>query len=989
MRHFYIILSLAALALLAGACKKEKQSDEDILKGRISQTAQLEVSFATGGQDVKSLNFASAANHYTLDVKVNNDNLRWTLESDRNWCTVVEEEHKGSGSVTLIIEANESFDPRETATLTFVAGEYRGSSITVDQNAAAFLVGQPFFAAPILGGTYTTKVITLPGLEWECVGEDWMEITKGAVTSTEEYDICDLTITASLNSSDSRYGSVALVSGDETAEIYLWQFGADYDYDADGNIFFESNAPAALHFMAPAYSVKDIQVPSFGEAEVTENGDGTCSVVITLQDNLSDCAEVRSVEMSLSLTNASASIVPLPTLVQDYVPAHGLVTGKGLKAFAKAVAEGTDTSDWERDGEVVMIQDIDMEEEEGWSGIGSKEHPFTGTFNGKGHAVINLKGAGTGLFNYAKDATIKDVAVGKGSSLYSNSVFSGIAGIGPIVAIAENTTISGCGFSGEIEIASTLDDDGSIYAGGIVGWADAASTVESCKVSGKLTFSSPAPYETTFYIGGIAGLAEGMLRASEMSGELFYSSAVQAACLGGIEGAVIAGAQVGNNTFNGTVTLGGGIAKGNIGGLYGLVACDKTFDFAQDKSISMGNFRINSYASSDQDTYLYVGGMVGKAQEGINLAFNGYENKSNFFLSQTASLYARYICIGGILGGCDHEDEDGAVASLQIENANNTGSLTLRYGSGRSNIRHGLFGGIVGFINGPARLVGCTNNANIGMADTSKDETGTSGGARAGAASNDYAHILGGVAGYAKGGNLVLESCSNGAPVTNLHYTNRPSTSTADGMYCSQVAGGILGAFSYAPNPEDKFTLTITSCTNSANGQVLSFRGYSGGIVGFARNATITGCSSSGFQAAAANDNAYYRGGIAGGAYNTTIRDSWAKCNITSGAGGSAEAAFSGGILGWALGTDPILIQNCAYTGTLKCTPSSTKPVYPGGIIASASANTVINNCKYGGVIQDVTISVNNAPQPSYAVGNYATDPGCTINGLEFWDGNI
>lgn len=989
MRHYYIILSLAALAFVAGACKKEKQSDEEILKGRIAQTTQLEVSFAAGGQDVKSLNFASAANHYTLNVNVNNDNLRWKLESDRSWCTVVEEEHKGSGSVTLIIEANESFDPRETATLTFVAGEYRGASITVDQNATAFLVGQPFFAAPILGGTYKTRVVTLPGSEWVCDGEDWMEITIGDVTSTEDYDICDLTITASINNSDSRYGTVTLMSGEETAEICLWQFGADYDYDTDGNIFFESGSPATLEFLAPAYSVKDIQVPSYGEAEVTENGDGTCSVVITLQDNLSDCAEVRSVDMSLSLTNASASIVALPTLVQDYVPAHGLVTGKGLKAFAQAVAEGTDTSDWERDGEVVMVQDIDMEEVEGWSGIGSKEHPFTGSFNGNGHAVINLKGAGSGLFNYTKDATVKDVTLGKGSSLYSNSVFSEVACVGPIVAMAENTNISGCVFSGEIEIASALDDDGPIYAGGIVGWADAASSIESCKVSGKLSFSSPAPYEMAYYIGGIAGVAEGTLRASEMSGEIFYSSAIQTVCLGGIEGAVVNGAQVGNNTFNGSLTLGASVSKGNIGGLYGLVASDRTFDYAQDKSISMGSIRINSYASSDQDTFLYVGGMVGKAQAGINLAFNGYENKSNFFLSQTASLFARYICIGGILGGCDYDDEDGAVASLQIENVNNTGSLTLRYGSGRSNIRHGLFGGIVGFINGPAKLVGCTNNANIGMADTSKDESGTSGGARAGAASNDYAHILGGVVGYAKGGNLVLESCSNGAPVTNLHYTNRPSTSTSDGMYCSQVAGGILGAFCYAPNPSGNYTLTITSCTNSANGQVLCFRGYSGGIVGFARNATITGSSSSGFQAAAANDNAYYRGGIVGGAYNTTIQDCWAKCNINSGAGGSAEAAFSGGILGWALGEDPILIQNCAYTGTLKCTPSGSKPVYPGGIIASASANTVINNCKYGGVIQDVTISANNAPQPTYAVGNYATDPGCTINGLEYWDGNI
>jgi len=983
------ILSLAALLVIASACEKEKPSDEEILNERQAATTQLEVSYAFVGQEVSVLDFSSAASRYELEVNMNNENLRWNVESNRDWCVVLPESHKGSGKVTLMIDANESFDPRVPATLTFVAGEYRGASVKVNQRASTFIVGQPYLIAPIDGGLYSTQVITAPGSDWECEGSDWLQVSKGATTSTPDYDITTINITPAANSSESRYGAITLKAGQETEQVFVWQFGTDLDYDENGNIYFDSRVPARVSFTAPAYTVKSVQVPEFGQTEVTENGDGTSTVTILLSENLSDCSEVRTVNVSVALTNTSASVVTLPVLVQDYVPAHGLVTPKGFNAFAQAVATGSDTSDWERDGEVYLVQDINMEEESGWAGIGSAEHPFTGIFNGAGHAILNLKGATAGLFNYTQDATIKGVTLGKGSSLYNNTEYNGKAALGGIVSNAKNTKVISCGFAGEMEVAADLAEEGVMYAGGVVGWADATSSIEACKMTGTLFISSPGTSDIDYYVGGIAGLCEGSLTASEMSGSLQYSSSVETVYLGGIEGSLKPEAQVGNNTFNGSILLGGGAKEAAVGGLYGSIESSRSFNHAQDKSISMGSIRIQSYLSSDSETYVFAGGMVGLAKPGITLSYNGYENKTGFLLNQSAALFSRYICIGGILGGCSPEDEDGALASLQIESCDNTGAISVRYGTGRSNVRHGLFGGIAGFINGPATLTSCTNGAAIGAADVSKDESGTAGNARCGTASNDYNEIIGGVVGYAKGGNQVLSSCANGAAVTNLHYTNRPSTSSIDGMYCSQVSGGILGAFEYTPSPDGNFALKIDNCTNSANGQVLCFRGYAGGIVGFCRNATITGSSSSGFQAAAANDNAYYRGGIAGGAINSTFTSCWAKCSINSGAGGSAEAAFTGGILGWAMGDDPIKIQSCSFNGTAKCTKSGDKPIYPGGIIGAAHSNTTISACKYGGQVQDLTITANNALEVANAVGNYGTNPGCTVAGLEYWDGKM
>lgn len=993
MKHYiYIMLSTAALLTVAGACVKEKPSDKETMDQRVAATTALEVTYASEGQPVSSLAFSSKANRYQLDVNVNNDNLRWNLESNRDWCVVIPEEHQGSGKVTLAIDVNESFDDRTPATLTFVAGEYRGASITVNQSASAFIIGQPYFIAPMSGGEYSTRIITAPGSSWECEGNAWLEVTKGSTTSTPDYDLTDIIIKPSENSSESRYGAVTLTAGTETAQLNVWQFGSDYDYDEEGNLFYNSGVPAEISVIAPAYSVQDVQIPEYAKSDIIENGDGTSTVSVVLDDNLSDCSEVRVVSLSLSLNNSSASVVNLPVLVQDYVPAHGLVTAKGLKAFAQAVAEGTDTSDWERDGEIVLIQDISMDGETLWRGIGTQERPFSGSFNGTGHVITDLKGASVGLFNYVKDATIKDVSLGKQGktcSLYNNSEFANRAIVGGLVSYAQNTTISGCAFVGDFEIAVSLQDDGVIYSGGIVGWADSSSNIESCKVNSKITISSPTSADITYYAGGVAGVCEGSVVGCEMQGELKYSSSIAKLFMGGIVATLGDGVSARNNTFNGSIILGGGAKDASVGGLYGSVDNTRTFDYAQDKSISMGSIRVSGYASSE-DTYVYVGGMVGKALPGIALAFSGYENKTNFILDQSAGLTSRYICMGGILGGCAYQDKSGAVASINISNSINSGSILVRYANGvSSRVRHGLLGGIVGFVNGPATLKDCSNSGKIGCADLSTDEQGNAGYSRAGATSNDFCEIIGGIVGYAKGGNLVLEGCVNLSSVNNLHYSNRPSTSTYDGMYCSQVAGGILGAFNFVPDPDDSFTLNISTCTNNVNGDILNFRGYAGGIVGFCRNATITGSSSRGFQAATTNDNAYYRGGIAGGVIKTNITDCWANCSINSGAGGSAEAAFSGGIVGWVLTNDPVNITDCKYFGTLKCTPSGTKPVYPGGIVSAATAKTTISNCKFGGSVQGTDISSNNVTTSSYVVGNYGTNPGCTINGISYWDGKI
>ena len=703
MKFIYrFILILSALALAASCV--EKVSDADILAGRDRTT--IEVSYALGGTEVKSVTVASASIKKTLEVTVNNENLKWNLESNRDWCEVVSEEHCGSGTVTLNIAANEDFEAREPATLTFVAGDYRGFQITVNQNAAAFIIGQPYFVSGIDGGSYNVNVTTPAGTDWTYDAEDWMEVTEGSPSSNEEFTTTPLTIKAAANDGASRYGTLNLSAGEEAGYINIYQFGTELTYE-EGSILLEGTEGAGLTLTAPAYVVNSVMAPKFAAATVTENGNGTSTVNVVLKENLSDCSENREVELSLQLANASATIVELPSIVQDYIPANGLVTGKGMMAFAKAVAEGQPTTDWEDNGVVTVKGEIDMSEVEGWTGIGTADSPFKGKFNGGGFEITDLKNTSAGLFAYCEGATIQNVVLGKGCSLYYDKSYTGLGGaFGGIVSVAKKTTtVTACQFDGAMDFAGTNDNDEPAYIGGIVGYADETSTVTKSKMTGKIVLTSPST-STESYVGGIVGMSKGTITNNEMGGEVLAQTG-NILTVGGIASALPAETKVGSNSFMGTLTMGSGNTSQMIfGGLYGKILADRSFDKTSDMSVTLGTININGY-SGGTSTSLFVGGFIGRAEAGVTLSFNGYEAQTNIFYDQTAVRTTAYACFGGILGGCDVSSK---VESVTFENVSNQGSFTTEYNSKNAvSLYRGFVGGIAGYINGVSSFVNCKN----------------------------------------------------------------------------------------------------------------------------------------------------------------------------------------------------------------------------------------------------------------------------------------
>jgi hypothetical protein len=970
MKHAYLNYIIAFLpAALLFACTPEKPSDKEILDSRT--VSDLKVSYSLGGSELTVLNFTHFAGMKTIDVDLNDKNLVWNLVSNRDWCQVVSPAGKGPGKVILKVKANDGFEARDPATLTFVAGDFRGFNLSVSQSASAFSLSQPYFLSGPQAAEFEVSVTTLAGAQWDYTADPFLTVVPANPVPKGDYETSVLKIKAENNANPSRMGKVTLRCGEELEYIYLYQFGSEYSFDPEGRILLPGTA-SAVSVIIPEFIVSEVIAPQkMAEYVMSDPDNGYVTLTVKLAENLSDCAEKRDVAVSLRLSNASASLVDLPVLVQDYIPANGLVTYKGLQAFAAAVAAGESTADWETGGVVCMKGDIDMDGVTDWAGIGSADRPFSGKFDGGRHAILNLRAASHGLFNHCKDATVQNVSLSKGSSVVYKDAFGMKTCLGGIVSVAENSVIENCSLAGEISFAGTSDEEEpEAYVGGIVGWADAGTRINGGKLTGKVTVATPSATGMVCFLGGVAGLCEGGIAHAEVLGAVNFSSSIGTVYAGGVQARLVEGATVDGNSFMGTLSLGGNAGFAALGGLYGIVSSDRSFDSASDASVSLGNIQVDAYRSA-ASSCVYAGGFVGIADGGISLSFKGYSMQTNVRLdfSNPTPLTARNVCVGGLLGGCR---EDLPVAAVNFENVTSSGVISAAYSTAITcPVRRNWMGGIAGYVNGPSSFTKCVNEGEVGKYE---------GGAYC-ARSNGYGEICGGIAGYVHGGDAEFTDCTNKGDVLAQLYNNNGVTGVFDKMYTPIVAGGILGAFNYGTAIE-KFRLSITDCSNTRN--ISTYRGYSGGIVGYCYNATLSGCNNLGRLSNGTNDVGAYRGGIAGAAGNATITGCDAVCDILSTVAGSADYACAGGILGLVRGDEPVALSGCRFFGSVKSSKGNTdKPECPGGIVGRGSEGTAITDCSYGGNIQGVEITENNVDTQTLVIGNGEG----AVSGISYWAG--
>jgi hypothetical protein len=76
-----------------------------------------------------------------------------------------------------------------------------------------------------------------------------------------------------------------------------------------------------------------------------------------------------------------------------------------------------------------------------------------------------------------------------------------------------------------------------------------------------------------------------------------------------------------------------------------------------------------------------------------------------------------------------------------------------------------------------------------------------------------------------------------------------------------------------------------------------------------------------------------------------------------------------------------VKITDCSYYGDIIV--SKTETSLSGGVIAASEDDTVLTDCKFGGKVNDITVSENNVA--SLATGNGFG----VVSGITFWNGTL
>ena len=1045
MKRYFIYIIMAVAALFTG-CTPEVVDETPEMK----EVGDIAVTFSVDGEEVRSLDLSSVSHNIKVDVTLNNEGIYWNAVSNKDWCYIDNEvKHRGSGSFTMVINANDSFEARETATIKFIAGEYEEKMLTVDHNGNVFVLDQVYAAATKAAGSFTTKVKTFDAAEaWHFECDPWITATKGNVTTAEGETFTEVTIAWEANADASRYGEVKLVKdGKDYADgfINIWQFGTELNYDEEGNVLLAAQEPAPLEIRVPTQTVKEITMPSWVEYTIQDNGDKTVSYMLQFAGNPSDANHIRTTELSLSFLSGAADI-QLPVIKQEFYAMEGLLTGPGLALFAKTWNEGGDVSQWFVDGVPTIIDNIDLTEVKEWTPIGTEERPWTGEFNGNGKKLINFT-ASQPLFGVCKDATIKGISFDKTSTFEVKGTYTGEKILATLAASIVNTTIENCSNSATISMDATSTDS-KTYVAGLVGKADKDSYIVSCTNGGTINVasSSSADADSEFYVGGIvahntgkvdqafangsvssgavAGVSyvggivgynanEATVTASHNAGAVNYSAGRgSSVSLNGYVGGVTALAQgtVTYNTNEGTITSTSAVENIHIGGVVGAwLTTDVVFNHN-----TVGN--TSHVVAEGAALHTFAGGLAGLVSEdvaSVEIDLTKYagtlEGKVTAGVCQAVA--SATISAGGIFGK--------VMTNTTISNIAWTGT-TMFYQKDAITAMYANFGGLVGWTTYPITISNIESEGEV-LAEYAKSAA-----INFGSATDGGGGSIGGLLGRAEEG-ATISNCTMNKPTSwNIVNSSNQYTSTGSSKHFDIHMGGVAGRIvegdssitnchnkgrvynlhynnqpwtttyntnctggilgSFGSKNNPMGSITIENCTNAAN--VNTHRGTVAGIAGLVTNGTIKGCE---YKIGGIVET--YLGnsvcaGIVGIAFDSNISDCVATVNLVGIYAGSVDARM-GGIVAHLMGASSV--SGCSYYGII--TPRGLRamgtPEYFGGIVGWAQGDEIsISDCRCGGTINDNVISENNL---STYIANYSPNGGTayagTATGNSYWNG--
>ncbi len=251
----------------------------------------------------------------------------------------------------------------------------------------------------------------------------------------------------------------------------------------------------------------------------------TKKITVTLGDGF----EQGSFVVMLADAEGNVLIRPVQVVWTAAVPEYyGIKTAEDFEKFAQAVCMGKKLDRYRNtEGEIVLLNDIDMKDVTDITPAGTADSPFSDIFNGQGFKIqnVSLKKDVTGLteyalFGYAKNATIKNLVAGAdGDRIELTGVAENFASAG-IVAVAEGAAILNCTNNIDVHLSGDNTHGKLACLGGIAGKGISSTIGKSdapCVNNGDITtgkISNKGNGGSGMQVGGICAFvdsADGMV----------------------------------------------------------------------------------------------------------------------------------------------------------------------------------------------------------------------------------------------------------------------------------------------------------------------------------------------------------------------------------------------------------------------------------------------------------------------------------------------
>ncbi|MEY7849662.1 GLUG motif-containing protein [Natrarchaeobius sp. A-rgal3] len=242
--------------------------------------------------------------------------------------------------------------------------------------------------------------------------------------------------------------------------------------------------------------------------EVTVSGDVVDTTDVNGQYATDEVLEGTTVELSATTTVDTADAGPLEVSGTEMVETDRQ-TGQDLDLWPELAGEGTTDEPYEisnayelqamsqdLEGRYVLVENVDASEMN-FEPVGDADEPFTGAFDGQGHAIDGVTidgGDDVGLVGNASDATIENVGL-------ENADVSGDDRVGTILGAGEGTNVDNVYATGSV--------DGMNDVGGLVGSNDGEVETAFAAVEVNEDDSPEEPPAEPEDIGGAIGSGDG------------------------------------------------------------------------------------------------------------------------------------------------------------------------------------------------------------------------------------------------------------------------------------------------------------------------------------------------------------------------------------------------------------------------------------------------------------------------------------------------